>query len=206
MRRWRWKQHELICGLDEAGRGALAGPLIAAAVTLSQAAAVRLGRQKIIIKDGKLLTPGARLKVYRALLRLNIIINVEVISPRQINNRGIGRANKIIMRKLIKAVAADSYIVDGNLHLGRIKDRTTKIQSVVDADANILPTILAGIVAKVVRDSQMRQLHRLFPAYGWNRNAGYGTPKHIRAIAKHGPSRFHRNVFVATALRHHQAS
>jgi ribonuclease HII len=191
----------IVCGIDESGRGALAGPLVAAAVILpcSLRKIKKLSQTKIA--DGKLLSAGQRKKVYATLKRLNVSIVVEVLSARQINNRGIHKVNREAVRRLIKRIDADEYIVDGNMKLGRIKGKTDRIQTVVDADATIPQVIFAGIVAKVERDRLMHALHSLFPRYQWRRNKGYGTRRHIEALQSYGMSRFHRGIFVTTALK-----
>lgn len=191
----------IVCGIDEAGRGALAGPLVAAAVILpcTLRKVARLAKTKI--KDGKLLSSQNRRRIYQALKKLKAGIALETISTRKINNRGIARANREAIRQLIKRVAADQYIVDGRIKLGRIAGKNNKIKTIVDADATIPEAILAGIVAKVERDRIMRALHRQFPQYHWNRNAGYGTKKHLKAIETCNLTYYHRSVFVTTALR-----
>lgn len=191
----------IICGIDEAGRGAFAGPLVAAAVVLSTDIEKRLRRSKLRIKDGKLLKPAERRKIYHRIKAYGAQIAIEIISARKINNRGIARANRESIRKLIKQIEADEYIIDGNIKLGRINGKTHKIKTIVDADAKILPTILAGIVAKVERDKLMHKLHKDYPTYGWRKNAGYGTKKHVKVIRTLGLTRFHRGIFVTTALR-----
>lgn len=189
-----------LCGLDEAGRGALAGPLVAAAVILnSQELPLNLP-----LKDGKLLTQEQRNKWHSALLKLKVQITTEIISARQINNHGIGWANKEIFRRLIKKVSADKYLVDGNLKLGRLNGKTGKVFSQVDADANVPEVILAGIVAKVERDKIMAELHLKYPDYNWKQNAGYGTRTHLEAIKMFGKTRFHRDVFVTTAFKNYK--
>lgn len=190
-----------ICGLDECGRGALAGPLVAAAVVLNCPRQTISRLAKVKLKDSKLLKPHQLQRIYQALLKTGAEIKVEIITSRQINNRGIGWANKEIFRRLIRQVEADEYIADGILKLGRINGKTSSIRSVVDADAIIPPTIAAGIVAKVERDKIMDELHREFPDYGWRTNTGHGTHKHIQALVKFGPTKHHRSVFVTTALR-----
>lgn len=185
-----------ICGLDEAGRGALAGPLVAAAVNCE----LQIANCKLKIRDSKLLNHEERNKVYRWIIRKKIPFAVEIVSARQINTRGIGYCNKLVFRKLIKKISADKYIADGNL---KVKSRKQKVESVVDADAKILPCILAGIVAKVTRDKIMMDLGKLrkFKKYQWRINKGYGTKAHLEALKKYGMSRYHRTVFVTTALR-----
>ena len=195
------KKARVICGIDEAGRGALAGPLVAAAVILPCSMRRIQAAAGSGIADGKLLSPKRRRKIYSALKQLGAPIAIEVISARQINNRGIQRANREAIRRLVKRMEADEYVIDGNIKIGGVRGKTDRIRTVVDADATIVPTILAGIVAKVVRDTRMLLLHRQFPRYGWNRNAGYGTKRHVAAIRLYSTCRFHRGVFVTTALK-----
>lgn len=186
-----------LCGLDEAGRGALAGPLVATAVILNS----QKLPSNLPLKDGKLLTKKQRNKWHTTLLKLRVSMTTEVITARQINNHGIGWANKEIFRRLIKKVSADKYLVDGNLKLGRLNGKSNKVFSQIDADAHVREVILAGIVAKVERDKIMAELHQKYPLYKWNQNAGYGTKKHLSVIQSFGKTRFHRDVFVTTVLK-----
>lgn len=181
-----------ICGLDEAGRGCLAGPLVAAAV---------IPMINVRAKDSKKLNAKLRNKIYRRLIKSGAEIVVESVSAAQINNRGMGWANKEVFRRLIRKIEADKYIVDGNLKLGRILGKTGRVVSVVDADVTIAEVKMASVIAKVTRDKIMRELDREHPKYGWKANKGYGTARHIAAIKKHGAVKYHRSVFVTTALR-----
>lgn len=189
-----------ICGIDEAGRGALAGPLVAASVILPPASLTILKNPKIKIRDGKLLSSKQRTTVYSYLKKMRVKIAVEFISVRQINNHGIGWANKEIIRRLVRNGKADLYLIDGNLQIGKMKSLSAIVQSVIDGDAFLLPVVLAGIIAKVERDRIMRSAHDKFPMYYWRKNMGYGTKKHVEAINVHGMSLYHRPVFVATAI------
>src|SRR3989344_5039799 len=178
-----------ICGIDEAGRGALAGPLVSAAVVITKKHEQLIARSSLKIRDGKLLKREQRNKIYKFLQKQKVEMSPEVFSTRKINNRGIGRANRETIRKLIKNTNADEYIVDGKLKLGHIKNKTQLVRCIVDADATHLPTILAGIVAKVERDKLMHGLDQLFPLYGWKANCGYGTKIHQQALLKYGTCR-----------------
>ena len=191
----------VICGIDEAGRGALAGSLVAAAVIHPASSAINKKVRIMHLKDGKLLSPVKRKQIVSRIKSLGLQIVIEEVSTLQINHHGIGWANKEIIRRLIRRIEADEYIVDGNMKLGRVRKKTQRIKSIVDADATIPAVIMAGIVAKVHRDATMKTLHKQFPKYKWNKNSGYGTKKHILAIKKYGTTRFHRGVFVTTALR-----
>lgn len=192
---------KMVCGIDEAGRGALAGPLVAAAVVLSSSDEYTVKKSGLMLRDSKLLSKGKRERVYAFLVRHNFSFKTEVISARRINNRGIQRANRECIKELIRKIEADHYIVDGKIRLGRVKGKTLKIKTIVDADATILPVILAGIVAKVERDAIMTELHTKFPQYGWIHNSGYGTTLHIEALKIHRMCRYHRSIYVTSALR-----
>ena len=181
----------LTCGMDEVGRGALAGPLVAAAAVLSAQ------RKVLRLKDSKKLTPEKRNKIYKRIILSGAVIAVEEISARQINMRGVGWANREIFRRLKNKIPADKYIADGNLKLGK------KIKSVVKADTKIPEVMAASIIAKVFRDRIMDHLHQLYPKYGWQSNKGYGTKYHIAAIREHGVTKHHRSMFVRTALLPH---
>lgn len=177
-----------ICGMDEAGRGCLAGPLTAAAVVSSGQLSV------VSLKDSKKLTAKQRKRFYKIIIKKAERVEIEIISARQINNRGMGWANRQIFKNLIKRIEADKYIVDGNLKI-------RKAVSMVKADSKIPEVMAASIVAKVVRDQHMIKLHEEHVMYGWKSNKGYGTKYHISALREHGMSRYHRSVFVTSALR-----
>lgn len=189
-----------ICGLDEAGRGALAGPLVAAAVVLPCSRNTISRRAGFSLRDGKLLRAKQRRTIYTILKRLRAEMLIEIISARSINNHGIAWANREIFRRLIKKMDADRYIVDGKIKIGRIAEKKN-VRSIVNADATIPEVVVAGIVAKVERDQLMRGLHRQFPKYGWRHNAGYGTKKHIEALELYAMTRYHRGIYVTTAMR-----
>ena len=179
----------IVCGMDEVGRGALAGPLVAAATILDK-------DTKIIkrLRDSKKLTPKQRAKIYGEIKKSGAIIAVEEISARQINFRGMGWANKEIFRRLKKKIPADKYIADGNLKIAGIT-------SIVKADTKIPEVMAASIIAKVFRDRIMDHLHEQYSKYGWQSNKGYGTKYHIAAIKEHGVTKYHRKKFVETALK-----
>lgn len=184
-----------VCGLDEVGRGALAGPLVAAGVILNP----KFKIYNLKLRDSKKLNPRQREKIYKAIVESGCAAKTEIITARQINNRGIGWANKEIFKRLIKKIEADKYVVDGNLH---IYLRNKNVKSVVGADRTRKCVMAASIVAKVTRDRLMQELHGVHPQYGWRMNVGYGTSYHIDAIKEFGVVRYHRSVFVTTALNH----
>lgn len=190
-----------ICGLDEAGRGALAGPLVAAAVILNESVDTITSKAGAPLRDSKTLSKRQREAIYRVLINSHSTISSMNISAQLINEKGIGWANKEIFRMLIRQVPATEYIVDGNLTLAPIPDIKGTVRCLVDADATEAAVICAGIVAKVTRDRIMQDLHTNHPFFGWEHNAGYGTREHIAMIRKHGSTPEHRTIYVNTALQ-----
>ncbi len=182
----------IICGLDECGRGPLAGPIVAAAVVLA--------KPLKSLQDSKKLTAKKRQYLYRRIIKNAQAIEIESISVRQINSRGIGWANKEIFKRLIKRIDAHKYIVDGNLKL-RVNGKSKLIKSIVKADNKFPEVMAASIVAKVTRDKLMRELAKEYPHFGWRSNVGYGTKYHVSAIQQWGINKYHRSVFVTTALK-----
>lgn len=189
----------ILCGLDEAGRGPLAGPIVACGVILHSSFTQLEKLSGIKIRDGKLLSSIQREKVFRILTPSLTTIYPASISVSGINRYGIGWANKELFRRLIRKIPANRFVIDGNLHIS-VRNSAKYIQSIVDADATIPEVILAGICAKVIRDRMMQRLSLRYPLYGWNRNAGYGTTLHLEAITKNGITPLHRTLFVRTAL------
>jgi ribonuclease HII len=172
-----------ICGIDEAGRGPLAGPVVAAAVILP-----RRGRPKGL-DDSKQLTPEAREELAAA-IRACGIVAVGVASVEEIDALNILRASLLAMRRAFDALPepAVAAIVDGNM----APDLPCPVEAVVDGDA-IVPA--ASIVAKVERDRMMSELCARYPGYLFSKHKGYGTPEHQEALARLGPCAIHRRSF-----------
>ena len=190
-----------VCGLDEAGRGSLAGPLVAAGVVLYVPGSDISSDCGVPLRDSKTLSKNQRERFYNALIASQALVVTLYISVQEINSHGIGWANKEIFRRLIREVTADQYIIDGNLKIEPMPEIQGTVRSVIDADASIDAVICAGIAAKVTRDRYMHQLNKIYPNYGWDRNAGYGTAEHIKRIQSHNISPEHRTTFVNTALK-----
>lgn len=185
-----------ICGLDEVGRGAFAGPLVAAAVVVRGKLSGLFENSPVPIRDSKTLSHFQRQRVVTYLKKKGVKSLVEIISANEINERGMGWANKEIFLRLIKKMKATKYIVDGRLKL--FIDEKTTIESRVKADTKVPQVILASIIAKLYRDKIMRKLHKTHPAYNWRENKGYGTKDHQLAIKNYGPSSEHRTLWLAT--------
>ena len=170
-----------LAGADEAGRGALAGPLVAAAVVLGDA-------EISSINDSKLLQPTLREKIFGALLRRAEAVSVVAYPAWWIDRHGVGRANREALRMALASLKsrAGCSLADGNLDLG------PDVECLPGADARSAAVAAASVVAKVVRDDAMRALSETHTGYGFGRNRGYGTPEHRLALSELGPCRVHR--------------
>jgi ribonuclease HII len=183
-----WGRGRSVAGVDEAGRGPLAGPVVAAAVVLAPDVCVEGA------DDSKVLSPALRGELYDEILARARCVGVGAASVREIDRRNILRATTVAMQRALRrlAVAPDHIVVDGLpvVHLGR------EHEAVVDGDALVHSIACASIVAKVVRDRLMRRLAVRYPAYAWDRNAGYGTAEHRAAIDELGVTPHHRLTFT----------
>ena len=183
-----WGCGRCVAGVDEAGRGPLAGPVVAAAVILPHEMLVDGA------DDSKRLTPEVREELFTRIVAVATCIGVGAASVREIDRRNILRATTVAMQRALDRLvtAPDHIVVDGLpvTHLGREHD------AVVDGDALIHSVGCASIVAKVVRDRLMHRLATRYPGYGWDRNVGYGTKEHRAAIDQLGLTPHHRLTFT----------
>jgi ribonuclease HII len=180
----------LIAGVDEAGRGPLAGPVVAAAVILPS----RLPRGLAgLIDDSKKLTRERRLIALAALREAGAEIAVAAASVAEIEQINILEASLLAMRRAISRLprAPDHVLVDGNKSPGCAIPCT----AIIGGDGISLSIAAASIAAKILRDALMRRLAARHPGYGWETNAGYGAARHLAAIIALGPTRHHRMTF-----------
>ena len=194
------RQNKLICGLDEAGRGALAGPIIIAGVIFPSNFSFRKFFPNITVKDSKELNQKQRQELFNAIKEKSFKIITKTISAEQINKNGINWANTEGFRRIIKSVNADHYYVDGRWKLPNLGNKNCCTECIIKGDSKIISVLSAGIVAKVKRDSIMKKLHLKYPNYHWDTNTGHGTQKHLKAIRKYSICAQHRTKFVKTAL------
>lgn len=187
-----WGRGRSVAGVDEAGRGPLAGPVVAAAVILPEG---------ILIEgadDSKVLTAKAREELYDRIRAAARSVGVGAASVREIDSRNILRATTVAMQRALAGLSVnpDHVVVDGLpvKHLGR------EHEAVVDGDALIHSIACASIVAKVVRDRLMRRLAQRYPGYAWDTNVGYGTLQHRSAIEALGVTPHHRLTFTGLQL------
>ena len=184
-----WREGRgLVAGVDEAGRGPLAGPVVAAAVVFPAFAKPIRG-----LRDSKLLTAAARERL-AALVRVRALaVAVGAASVREIDRFNIRRAAVLAMRRALTrlAVRPDAVLVDGL----PCPELGCPHQAIVDGDARCHSIAAASVIAKTVRDRLMALLGGRHPAYAWANNKGYGTPEHLAALAELGFTAHHRRSF-----------
>jgi ribonuclease HII len=180
----------LVAGIDEVGRGPLAGPVVAAAVILDPA---NLPAELAGLDDSKRLDPKAR-AAYAAILRRVARIGIGAACVAEIDRLNILQATFLAMRRAVAAlgVMPDAALVDGN----RAPDLGCMVETVIGGDALSLSIAAASVVAKVLRDRAMADLARRYDRYGWDRNAGYPTAEHRAALIRHGVTPHHRRSFA----------
>jgi ribonuclease HII len=185
---WVLRRRGPLAGADEAGRGALAGPLIAAAVVL--------GEGEISgINDSKVLRPDLREKMLGSVLRRAEAVSVVSFPAWWIDRHGVGKANREALAGALSSLKARAgcRLADGNLALG------PEVECLPRADARSAAVAAASVVAKVVRDDAMRALSERHLGYGFERNRGYGTAEHRGALVELGPCRVHRLSYAGVA-------
>lgn len=177
----------LIAGVDEVGRGPLAGPVAAAAVILPEGMALQG------IRDSKKMTEKAREEAFFVINQKALTISVGVVSHRFIDEFNILKASLEAMRRAVLSLSlvAEYLLVDG-IHAVPVPIPQRCLKK---GDQRCLSISAASIVAKVYRDRIMRSYHTFFPEYGFRENKGYGTQKHLTALRKHGPCPIHRLTF-----------
>jgi ribonuclease HII len=181
-----------VAGVDEVGRGPLAGPVVAAAVIFRPE--VRVPG----VTDSKKLTEAMREELVVEIRRRALCIGVGAASPREVDRLNILRASHLAMQRAVAHLPSppEHILVDG-LPVPTLGDRHT---AVVDGDSKSYTIACASIVAKVTRDRVMKRLAARYPEYGWETNVGYGTPEHVSALGERGPTPHHRRSFVPVQL------
>ena len=188
----KYRNKGIIVGIDEAGRGPLAGPVVAGAVIFPE---LKISPElAVLIDDSKKLSPKKREAVFEALYASRALIGVGMASAAEIDKVNILQATFLAMRRALDNVGAkaDLALVDGN--------RDPKLYcpaiTVIKGDGASLSIAAASIVAKVTRDRIMTKLALQYPEYGWNKNAAYGTKEHLEALAMYGVTPEHRKSFA----------
>ncbi len=178
-----------VAGVDEVGLGPLAGPVLAAACVLPAGCAIIDG-----VRDSKTLSALQRERLFSQILDHALVVGIGAASVREIEEMNVLAASRLAMRRALARVGSfDHVLVDGRPVAGWDLGPYTPI---VDGDASVYSIACASVVAKVIRDRLMASLARLYPGYGWERNAGYATSEHVAALARLGPTPLHRRCFA----------
>jgi ribonuclease HII len=177
----------VVCGVDEAGRGPLAGPVYAAAVILDPV------RRVNGLADSKVLTAERRDLLAGRIKERAIAWAVASASVEEIDAINIFRAALLAMRRAVEAlsVAPQEALIDGT----HCPDLACRSRAIVDGDASHKVISAASILAKTARDAEMARLHERYPLYGFDRHKGYSTPEHLESLRRHGPCDIHRRSF-----------
>jgi ribonuclease HII len=193
--------HMLVAGVDEAGRGAWAGPLVAGAVIFPNPnelniaeSAADLSAELAALRDSKMLTSNVREQLLDAIKSSALAVGVGIVSPALIDLIGIGPSNRLAMARAIRdlSIRPDYLVIDAfRLPLVPIQQRP-----ITKGDATCMSIAAASVVAKVTRDRIMRSLDIEHSGYNFSRHKGYGTPEHAQAILKEGVTSIHRKSFA----------
>lgn len=175
----------LIAGIDEVGRGPLAGPVVAAAVVFEKE------YTNPEIKDSKKLSPLKREQLLECIYRDALQWAISTVSPQDISELNIREATRLAMSQAAAQINADLLLIDGNMEI----DSDTPQRTVINGDTTHVAISAASIIAKVYRDHLMQKFDLKYPGYGFAHNAGYGTASHLQAIKDLGPSPIHRSTF-----------
>lgn len=186
--------HDFIGAIDEAGRGPLAGPVVAACLIIKsgQKFSPALLKQ---VKDSKKLSAKKRQEVYKLIKEEGLEIGLGISDHQTIDRINILQASFLAMKKAIGALRQkpDYIILDGGF---LIPNASFRQKNIIKGDSTVFSIAAASIVAKVERDLIMEKMHRLYPAYGFNQHKGYGTKIHLERLKSFGPSPIHRRSFA----------
>ena len=179
---------QTVCGIDEAGRGPLAGPVVAAAVILPEDCRI------LYINDSKQLSEKRREQLYEEIMAQAVSVGVGIQSPGAIDEINILQATYEAMRQAVRQLCPEPEILLNDAV--RIPGLAKEQVPIIKGDAKCLSIAAASIIAKVTRDRMMREYDKIYPEYGFAQNKGYGCAAHIEALKKFGPCPIHRNSFI----------
>jgi ribonuclease HII len=183
-----WDAPGLVAGVDEAGRGPLAGPVVAAAVILDHGKRIRG------LADSKVLSEAVRERLYEQIMARALCCAVGMASVEEIDRLNILQATLLAMRRAVDGLRLTpaKVLVDGN----RLPVLPVLAEAIVDGDATVKAISAASIIAKVHRDRLCLELHEQHPQYGFANHKGYSTPEHLAALRRHGACTHHRRTFA----------
>ena len=175
-----------VCGFDEVGRGAIAGPVVVASVVFYNYSNIPDG-----IKDSKKISEGKRSILYKKIKKV-ASVSLGIVMPNIIDKIGISKAtNLAAQRSIPKNISVKKYLLDGNIKI----DINDSVENIIKGDENYVSIAAASIIAKVIRDKIMVNKHKKNSKYKWDKNKGYGTKDHLLAIKNYGITYFHRKSF-----------
>jgi len=184
---------EFICGIDEAGRGPLSGPVVAGAVILPK------GCKILYVNDSKKLSEKRREELFDVIMKEAISVGVGIISPGRIDEINILQATYEAMREAIqKLTITPDILLNDAVTIPRIDIAQVPI---IKGDAKSITIGAASIIAKVTRDRMMVEYAQIFPEYGFEKHKGYGTAAHIQALKEYGPCPIHRRSFIKNFVK-----
>ena len=186
-----WETHGLVAGVDEAGRGPLAGPVVAAAVILDDLNPIRG------LNDSKKLTAKRREALFDEIRARALCFAIAEASVQEIDQINILQATLLAMKRAVEALRLPPklVLVDGN----RLPTLSIRAEAIVQGDALVPAISAASILAKVQRDRLCQAMHQQYPLYGFDQHKGYGTAQHLAALQTHGPAPCHRMTFAPVA-------
>ncbi len=185
--------YNLIIGIDEAGRGPLAGPVSVGAVIMKPKSNLEW------VNDSKKVTERRREILYDKIIEDSIVWDVEIVTQSEIDEYNILKATKIGLNRCVKSIINKLGKVPDLVLVDALKDIDTcdiPYESIIKGDATCYSISCASILAKVTRDRLMREYDEIYPQYGFAKNKGYGTKAHIEAIKEYGPCSLHRKTFI----------
>lgn len=184
----KYCDYQYICGVDEVGRGPLAGPVVAGAVILQKDCDI------LYINDSKKLSAAKREELAQIIFEQAICAKTAVVSPKEIDEINILQATYQAMRKAIASLTPQPDLLLNDAV--RIPELTMKQVPIIKGDAKSISIGAASIIAKVTRDALMVEYDKIYPEYDFASNKGYGSAKHIEALKKYGPCPIHRKTFI----------
>ena len=183
-----YEKEGLICGIDEVGRGPLAGPVVAGAVILPKNCEI------LYLNDSKQLSAEKMEQLYDVILEHAVAVGIGIVSPQRIDEINILQATYEAMRQAIEKLNPQPAVLLNDAV--RIPQVAIQQVPIIKGDAKSVSIAAASIVAKVTRDRMMEQYEEVFPGYGFARNKGYGSKEHIEALQTMGPTAIHRRSFI----------
>ena len=182
-----------LCGIDEAGRGPLAGDLVMAGCIFKQERSLHVSLEGL--NDSKKLTPKKRETLFEQIVQTSTY-HIAKFSASQIDELGISTCLKMGLEEIMQNLQADEYLFDGNSTFG-----VKNLKTLIKADATIPEVSAASIIAKVTHDKDILELDKLYPEYGFAKHKGYGTALHVEMIKKYGYCNAHRKTYKIKSLQ-----